>query len=273
VTGYWTETRPNGKPIEPGTVCWVTETPGINPIYTYGRDQQEVIEKLSLNQAHSQAALARRNAPTPIPAATTPAPVRPAMTADEVMQATADLANPGKSGAAIVKLVQDASGVDLSRVALDDFARTAQQWEADNPDFFPHPGNKRLLVDQAKAHVGGSLARITAALLTQSFHELLQAGLLYDAPANPNPTPNNLEAFPGENPVQRTERPRGARYATGTRSTSFRAPQQASQTRTLKYTAEEISRMPESKSRALIAANDRDYAEACEFHFGAQATA
>jgi hypothetical protein len=41
--------------------------------------------------------------------------------------------------------------------------------------------------------------------------------------------------------------------------------------RTVKYTAEEIRTMPLWKSKALIDANDKDYAESCEFHFG-QAT-
>lgn len=275
--GYWTETRPNGKPIEAGTVCWVTEPiDGGHPIHTYGKDQQEVIEKLARTNAHAQAALARKAAPaaaaTSTPAAT--APVR--MTADEVMQATQDLQNPAKAGTAVAKLVQDATGIDLGRLALNNFATLAQEWQQENPEFYEHPGNQHLLVSRAKAYAGGAIANVTKEHLSRAFDDLQHEGMLFEAPAQSQPTnnPPTPSPVPEETQVQRTERPRGSRFATSTRSTGFRAaPQHSSQTRTPKYTAEEIRTMPESKSRSLVDSNDRDYAESCEYHFSDQATA
>ena len=272
MNGYWAETRPNGKPLEEGQVCWVTQMEGINPIYTYGKSKDEVIEKLARTNANAQAALARRSQ-QPSPAApATPAAPRPSMSADDVMRATQDLKDPATAGRAVVQLVQEYSGVDLDRLALEGFANMAVAWEHNHPDFYPHPGNKRLLADRAKSHAGGNLAKVTPEILTQAFNELQSSGYLFEPPIDdslpPNNQPSNLTTFPGESPVQRTERPRGARFATGVRSTQLRAPQNG-QPRTLKYTEAEIRSMPTSKSRALIESNDKDYADACETYFGA----
>lgn len=272
--GYWTTTRPNGKPIEEGTVCWVTEIEGINPIYTYGRTVQDVIDKLSLTNAHAQATLARQSAqPNGEPSATMS--VRQKMTPEEIMVATADLQIPAKSGAAAARLIQDATGIDLQKMAIDNYAKIAMEWQNENPDFYSHPGNKRLLTDQAKLMAGGDLTQVSKDTLTRAFQFLRQRGELYDAPPVAPSDPNNPTpptSFPGESPVQRTtERPRGT-FSTGARSTSFRAPQTIAP-KTLKYTAEDIRTMPESKSRRLIETNDPDYAEACERYFGVSASA
>lgn len=274
--GYWTTTRPNGKPIEEGTVCWVTEIDGLNPIYTYGKTVQDVIDKLSHTNAHAQAALARQAAqPTNTPQPSAAVPARQKMTPEEVMVATADLQNPAKAGHAAARLIQDATGIDLQQMAIESFSKVAMDWQADNPDFYPHPGNKRLLTEQARAIAGGDFTLINKDVLTRAYETLRQRGELMEAPpATPsdpnNPTPPT--SFPGESPVQRTtERPRGT-FSTGARSTSFRAPQTTGP-KTLKYTAEEIRTMPEAKSRRLIETNDPDYAEACERYFGVSASA
>lgn len=271
--GYWTDKRPNGKPIDEGTVCWVTEMEGINPIYTYGKTAEEVIEKLATTQAHAQAALARRAA---APTATPTAPAtRKKLTANEIMQATTDLQDPAKSASAVTRLIQDATGIDLRQMAVDEFAKRAMEWQAEHPEFYAHPGNKRLLTDQAKYFTGGDLTLVTKDILTSAFNVLRERGELYDEPAAPLPNPNlppNSPAFPGESPVQRTtERPRG-QFSTGTRSNGFNAPQ-VSLPKTPKYTAEDIRTMPESKSRRLVETNDPDYAAACEKYFGVTASA
>ena len=101
-------------------------------------------------------------------------------------------------------------------------------------------------------------------MMTQTFHRMIDSGDLVDRPeeaATPNVTP-----FPEETPVQRVETVRSGRNGTGTRSTNFRAPQNV-QTRTLKYTREQIDRMPLAKTEALIRSGDKDYAEACEFYY------
>lgn len=268
---FWSDTKANGQPLTDGRVCYVVDPEdGTNPQYIYGKDQDEIFEKLALNNVHAQRAIQQARS---APAATTPpapGPVavpKPRLTADQLAQATADLSNPGKSGKALATLVEDATGVDLNKIALQNFANVASAWQKDHPEFYPSLGNKRLLVDQAKAHTHGEISRITFEILTRAFTELSQQGYLAEAPAGFEHQPPTPYVQPNENSANGTDRPRGAQFATGARSTRFSAPQTVP-TKTIKYTADEIRRMPESKSIALIESNDKDYAEACEFHFG-----
>lgn len=269
--GYWSNTRPNGQPVEAGTVCFITDLEdGSHPIATYGKDQEEVLEKLARQNANAQLAMARRNG-NGTPANPPPLPAPRAISPDQVMQATEDLDDPAKSGAAIATLVESATGLDLNRIVLENFSTVAMQWEQDTPEFYVHPANQHLITQEACALAGGKLGQVTKAHLTRAFHNLQAQGLIVDHPAgqpDDNPPEPPPPPFPGENQVQRTERPRGTRFATGSRSTGF---QRQAPTRTLKYSETDIRSMPLSKSRALIAANDRDYAEACEFYFGAKA--
>lgn len=65
---YWSDKRWNGQPLQPGTVCLVTDLEdGTNPIYTYGADQQEILDKLARQNANAQLALARKAANSPSP--------------------------------------------------------------------------------------------------------------------------------------------------------------------------------------------------------------
>jgi hypothetical protein len=265
----WVTVRPNGKPVEPGTFCRVLDMEdGTNPIYYYGKTEQEVNDKIALNNMHAQQALARRaEAPTNGTAPALPSQVTPRrrMTADETMQATADLQNPAKAGEAVTRLVQDATGMDLRQMKLREMQEIAKEWERRNPDFYSHIGNKRLILQEAMRLAGGDMADITAPMLDQAFQNLKSTGYLFEAPVDEAVTPN-VTPFPEETPVQRVETVRSGRNGTGTRSTNFRAPQNV-QTRTLKYTREQIDRMPLAKTEALIRSGDKDYAEACEFYY------
>lgn len=184
------------------------------------------------------------------------------------MRATADLSNPAKAGEAVATLFEAETGLDPQQLILQKFGTVAQQWEIDHPEFFAHDGNRRLMAQEA-AGLAGGLGRVTIDYLTQAFNNLRAKGLLFDGTAQDNnrePSPT----FPDESQVQRLqERPR-PRFATGARSTTFRPQAPA---RTLKYTEEQIRTMPLSKSRRLIEANDRDYAEACEAYYGSSARA
>jgi hypothetical protein len=267
---YWSETRPNGKPVEAGTFCWITDLEDGSPVIaTYGKTTEEVLEKLASQNANAQLALARRAtvAQTAQPGNHPAAQGRRPLSPDEIMQATVDLQNPAKSAGAIATLVQEATGIDFQAESIKRFADLGMEWEREHPEFYPHPGNRKMLAETAGRKVGGKLGLITKVMLTQTFSELLQSGLLFEESQNLNPpTPPVL---PDESQVQHLERPRGTRFATGARSTTFRAPQSV-QTRTVKYTEEEIRTMPESKYRRLIETNDQDFAAACEFHFPQQ---
>jgi hypothetical protein len=270
----WVTTRPNGKPVEPGTFCRVLDMEdGTNPIYYYGKTEEEVSNKIALNNMHAQQALARRSAAPPANGTiTTPSPVTPRkrMTADETMQATTDLQNPAKAADAVTRLVQDATGMDLRQMAMDAFKSRADQWVSETPDFYNCKPNRSLLATRLGAMVNGDVSLITKEMMTDCFHQMSEAGDLVEDPGEAAP---NVTTFPDENQVQRVETSRGGRSGTGTRSTNFRAPQGV-QTRTLKYTREQIDRMSMTKAEALIRNGDKDYAEACEFYYpAAKATA
>lgn len=274
-SGY-SDTRPNGKPVEPGTLCWIIDLEdGTNPIAVYGKDQDEIMSKLALQNAHAQMALVQRSTPPPAnPAPPAPtAPARRVITPDQVMRATQDLDDPSKSGAAITTLVESATGLDLSKLVLDSFAKMANEWGIENPEFYGHPGNKKLMAEEAARLAGGNLGHVTKAHMDMAFRNLKAQGYLSDPPAQADPNnPQPSNSFPDESQVQRTERPRGSHFSTGARSSGFQ--RQGAPTRTLKYTLEEIKTMPLAKSRRLIEINDPEYAEACEFYFrDTQATA
>ena len=265
---YYTDKRPNGQPIEPGTLALVTDLEdGTNPVWTYAKDRDEMERKLALQNANAQLKLARLAAATTQPVATIPS--KRVIGADAVMQATADLTNPAKAGAAVATLLESATGINPEDEAREKFARLSEEWEDEHPEFYQHEGNRTLVGALAGERTGRKLGLITKELLTQCYNELLAAGRIFERPE----TQSNLTTFPGENQAQRTERPRGSRFATGTRSTSFSAPQTV-QTRGLKYTEEQIRTMPTSKARDLIESGDKDYAAACEYYYSeAQATA
>lgn len=282
---YWSETRWNGQPLQPGTVCLVTDLEdGTNPIYTYGADQAEILSKLAAQNANAQLALARKAAQpagapgslpqTPPNGAAPPAAPRRAITPDQIMQATADLANPAKSAQAVATLMESETGVNPIEMARRAYADLAMAWEAQTPDFYPHPGNRQLVGEKAIRMAGNKPGMVTREILESAFQQLLAGGLLFErAEPGHNPPqqdPNNptLTTFPGESPVQPTERPRGTRFATGARSTSFSAPQTV-QTRALKYTEEQIRNMPERERMQVF--NDPEYIRACEAYFSAAA--
>jgi hypothetical protein len=172
--------------------------------------------------------------------------------------------------------MESATGIDPARLALEAFSKVAMDWQAANPAFYPHPGNLHMISARAFNMAGGKWGAVTREILDEAFRQLQAGGLLFeraddDPPPAPQPDNNNptLTTFPGENPVQRSERPRGTRYATGARSTSFSAPQTV-QTRALKYTEQQIRDMPEAERRRVF--DDPEYIKACEFYYsGARA--
>jgi hypothetical protein len=240
---------------------------GTHPIYTYGKDQEEVLRKLAQQNANAQIAIMNRKA-APATSTAPPLPSLPRrITPDQVMQATSDLEDPEKSGQAIAVLLEAHTGLNPEQMVLENFQRVAESWENERTDFYSHPANRRLLAAEALKLAGGSLGHITGEYLTRALHNLRLQGVLVENGEPPAPN-----TFPAETQVQRDGQQRSTRFATGSRSTGFQ--RQAAPTRTLKYSEVEIRTMPLAKSRDLINRNDKDFAEACEYYFGsAQASA
>lgn len=271
--GFWSETRANGQPLQPGSYCWVTDLEdGTHPIYTYGKSQEEVLEKLAMQNANAQLALARRASAAAIPPAAPATPPR-TVSPDEIMQATADLTNPAKAGAAVATLYEAATGIDPVEQARHAYATVAMEWESQTPEFYPHPGNRQLVGDKAIRMAGNKPGLVTREILTRAFEQLQAEGLLFERSGQPftdTPQPPSLPNLPGESQVQPIERPRGTRFSTGARSITFSAPQTA-QTRALKYTEEQIRTMPERERLKVF--NDPEYIKACDFYFSGGARA
>jgi len=276
----WTETRPNGQPITPGTFCRrIDLEDGTHPIYVYGATQAEVMEKIEQMNANAQLALQAARARTAPARQPAPAPQRAPISADQVMQATVDLGNPAKAGEAIETLIEARTGLSVSELAVQQFAERGQEWEREHPEFFRHPGNRELVGRHARALAGGSPAATTKEHFTQAFEELSARGMLFEGSNStplvenePTPTPNNTVQFPSESQVQR-ERPRGTRFATGANGLRLGTVSRVQTGRTPKYTKEQIETMPFEKQRELNLRNDPDYIFACEYWYNGQGQA
>jgi len=279
VKAFWTDKRPNGAAIDAGTFCRVIDLEdGTHPIYTYGRTEAEVFEKIERQSGNAQLALARRAANPPTTSASGPAPAPAAdnrfrLSADQVMQATEDLKNPATAGRAVVLLQAHETGIDPQKARLDGFIRLGLEWEREHPEFFAHYANRKVLGDYLGALVNGEVERITKEMITTAYCELLAKGLLYE-PQETNSTATTTTStpgtFPGESPVQQTERPRKM-FSTGVSANRLRAPQSiSSQPKPLKYTEKQIRTMPLEDAEALLRAKDPDYALAVRTYFPQQ---
>lgn len=242
---------------------------GTNPIPTFGASQDEVMGKIERTMMHSQIRMSQLTAPaTPArtPPAATPA-VPKKLTPEQTMQATADLGNPAKAGAAVAQLLESATGIDLNQLMIENFERTCLQWEASRPEFYGHFTNRKLIADNARMRAGG-LKNITAAVLDQVYQELQAGGyLLSREEFADQPQPRTPAVPPEEIPAPRTEARPTPNFATGHRGTKLRGGQSFA-TWTPKYTKEQIDTMPLAKADRLIRSNDEEYNKAVEHWYG-----
>ena len=226
----WDDKDGNGKKLTDGRVCLVIEPDDQNlpDIRTYGRDKDEVLEKVAKTAETAQAEIHRlrnsRSAATP-PARTIPpngaapssaAPsTRLTLTADETARATADLSNPAKSSEAVKTLLRGA-GVDVDAIRFREdttrMANVAKEWERAHPDpIWEDERNQRLLIDTAVLHFGFR-QNMAAAAIDGAYDYLLQHNILFKVPEA------SSTVQPDGNPDSRT-----VRNATTYRGNSLRA--------------------------------------------------
>jgi hypothetical protein len=238
---YWDNKEIDGRGTK---FCLVIDPEdGTNPIRTYGWTKDEVLEKVARTAETAQQTISRqRNTP---PTAAAPAVTRAVatarvttVTADEQMQATADLSNPAKAPEALKTLLK-VNGFDLDQEKFNRdtrrVANLAQEWERRHPEFPDDERNQRMLLDRATMKAG--FPNITAAVLDECFTELLAQNMLFEASA---PEPITPPSAPDGNPENRVERPRAA---TSYRSSALRAPVQPPAKTKPKYTRAEIDAM------------------------------
>lgn len=261
---YWSDTNFKGEPIPAGTFCRVIDLEdGTHPIFVYGATQAEVWEKIERQNTNAQIALNRSRTPSAPPVL----PQVRTISAEDVMQATADLDNPAKSGRAVATLIEHATGVDPVKIGQAIFAQNAMEWEKANPEFYPNKPNRQLVGARAIALAGGKPAAVTSATFDVAFSQMKAEGMLAERPAAPpQDDPNNPNgAIPAREPGSSSERPRGERFSTGVSGNRLTASQAVPKGKP-KYTEYEIRTMKESERQKVF--NDPDYIAACEFHYG-----
>lgn len=229
---------------------------GTNPIRTYGRTENEVLDKVAKGLETGQQLITRlRTQPPP----TAPGPSRPVSTAaparsvkltpDEQMTATADLGNPAKAPAAVVRLVEHATGIDLTAAAAREqearIAGMAQAWESQHPEFPGSLTNRKLLLMTAAVNARG-IQNVTAETIERTYEILLAQDAFApvhepdeDVVSSPTSTVTPQVPPDGNQAPRTTVRPRGA---TTVRSSQFRATPPAA-TRTPKYTRAQVNGM------------------------------
>ena len=182
---YWDDKDGNGKKLTDGRICLVIEPDDKNlpTIRTYGRDKEEVLDKVANTAETGQAEIHRlRSARPATPTITAPTPSPTALTADELARATADLSNPAKSAQAVKTLLKGA-GFDADAQRFKDdtrrMAETAQEWERQHPDkLWSDSRNQRLLVDTAILHCGFHRS-MSAEALDAAYAYLLERNMLF----------------------------------------------------------------------------------------------
>lgn len=256
-------------PIDDGRFCRVIDLEnGEIPVPTYGRTPDEVLAKIERTGMHARLHLASSQAPrSGQPAAPKPAAAtrRLAMTPDEQMRATLDLATPAAAPAAVKALLEEATGIDLDEMAARAFADRAQRWAATHPELKNVAFNTKLITDNARMRVGGDLRKVTTEILEAVYQELSAGGyLLTEDHSNANPSQPALPVQPGQNPAQGTRQTDPA-FATSHRlnRTGTANPPQWKP----KYTREQIDRMPMKESEKLLRARDKDYEDSVNYWY------
>jgi hypothetical protein len=228
---------------------------GTHPIKTYGWSMEEVLEKVARTAEAAQQVINRQRratqAPANPPARAVAAPPPPAaVTADEQMQATADLSNPAKAPGAIKTLLR-AQGFDLDAQTLKQeatkAAAVAQEWERTHADFPSDDRNKRLLMDRALLLANGKLGQITAQIFDDAYQYLLSYGMLFEAEAVSDEPPTRTDAPDGNTaPVVRQ------RNATSYRRTALSGAAPAARREQPKYTRAQVDAMNSKQLRDKI---------------------
>lgn len=240
---YWDDKDGNGKTLTDGRLCLVIESddPNLPDIRTYGRDKEEVLDKVAKTAETAQAEIHRlRNArPAATPSRSAPevpasgAPSR--LTADEQARATVDLSNPAKVGNAL-KTILRGEGFDIDAQRFRDdtkrMADVAQEWERQHPDrVWKDERNQRMLIDAAVLHFGFRQT-MSATAIDSAYEYLAERNMLHEVPEVAPAVP------PDGNSDSRT-----ARNATSYRGNSLRGTPPAVVAPKPRYTRAQVDAM------------------------------
>lgn len=206
---------------EDGRLCLVIDSEdGTQPQRVYGKDKDEVLEKVARTAEHAARWIAPQKPSQARVAAAIPtgqtSVARKPMTADEQMQRTADLQNPAKAPLAVRALMNEATDGAMDefeefrqdkrrRISAERLASTAGAWANRHPEFHRTELNKKLLCDGAVLRVG--IENVTEDVLQEVYLQLFESGYLQSesSPAGqPDETPANSPARSSATSYRRT---------------------------------------------------------------------
>lgn len=180
------------------------------PQNVYAADKDAMLGKITTMYGNTQVLNARLygelKEKKPAAGGAGPTPAHPAadapaarMTPGETIQAVADLDDPAKAGEAIVALVREASGIDLTEQKRKEIEEAETErlrgvvraFMDANQDYYPSPRNARLLRNSTYALADG--APVTLGHFQQSFDELLAMDALESKPTEELPGATTIE--------------------------------------------------------------------------------
>jgi len=244
-----------GKPLADGRICLIIDPEdGTDPLRIWGQTTDDVLAKAAKTVEHGARTITRLRTQSHPPAtsgtsnggATTTAQVPTSLTPSQQIQLTADLTNPNKAPAAVVKLMQHETGINFEEQAREAIklriSTMQQEWERQHPEFPDSKINRKLMTDTAALRVG--YENITAEVMENVYNHLQAEGLLVPADEVTGQPPT---VQPPETADTRTVRPRGA---ASYRRTATAAPPTAQQSQ--KYTRESINAMNSTEYRRKL---------------------
>lgn len=181
---FWDDKDANGSQLTDGRICLVIrseETPDMPEIRVYGKDKEEVLDKVARTAETAQAQIHRMRQQPPVVPTTARTAAAPAANA-AVAAAVVDLSNPDKAPGALKTLLK-AAGVDVDREqrmqALRGVADMAEKWERDNVEYPKDPRNDQILMNKA-ALLAGGVHLVKAEHLDAAFKELQRREMFFE---------------------------------------------------------------------------------------------
>lgn len=229
---FWSNEDANGNQLTDGRICLVIrsdDNPDMPEIRTYGKDKDEVLDKVAKTAETAQGQIHRmRKTPPTVVGRPSLAPSAPQANdqrpTTDLVTAVADLSNPQKAPQAIKTLLK-AAGVDVDQQAMQQRLRNAaviaEKWQNERPDYPADPRNDRIVMNIAARAAGGP-GRITAEFLDAALEEAQRLELLHEPRAEARSPKSDLPVQPGGNPDSRT-----VRSATSYRRNALRSPEPA----------------------------------------------
>lgn len=163
--------------------------------YVYGDDKDALLGKVLKMYGNTRSRVAELRTQTQQPQQQRQEPSAPAaaqpLSVEQRIQATNDLADPGKAGKSIVQLLKEETGFDAGAEAAKRAQEervaarraTVQRFIDSHPDYHASPRNGRLLRDRVLAQYGTDANDQQWAT---AYQELQEMGVLESAPAADN---------------------------------------------------------------------------------------